>query len=329
MIIRREHRRNYTTIANELINDDRLSYEVLGLLLFLLSLPDDWEIHVNQLRRRGRIGRPRMYRILNQLQQAGYLRHDRIRDQRGVLTGGYWIVCEDPALAPPIGKKKNSSAEENRQPRPENPDVVIATSVNPTLRETHNHENPQCGESGRVLKTNYLPKTHQDQATFSLRENVRPRDESRILAEQAVAIYNAVAIECGWPQAQRLTDRRKAALNARLREAAGLVGWQAAMDKARASPFLRGETGRSPDHENWRPDLDFFVRASVFTKLMEGGYDRTNHRPRGRSGAHDPLFAALAKSIADGPRGGERQAAPDERGSADATPALPDRGVHR
>ena len=87
---------------------------------------------------------------------------------------------------------------------------------------------------------------------------------------EAVQLYNETAKEAGWPLAQKLTKPRESGLKARLRDAGGLEGWHIAMDKAKASPFLRGETGSD---RNWRPDLDFFLQAKSFTRLMEGGYD--------------------------------------------------------
>lgn len=118
MIIRRSHKRNFTTLGNEVVDDVRLSYEALGLLTYLLSRPDDWEIHVAQLTSRIKAGRDKVYRIVGELQKAGYLAHERVRDD-GVITGGRWIVREDPAL------EENSTISAETEPHTENPDVVV------------------------------------------------------------------------------------------------------------------------------------------------------------------------------------------------------------
>lgn len=89
----------------------------------------------------------------------------------------------------------------------------------------------------------------------------------------AVKAYNDVAASVGWPVAQHMTPKRKITLKARLRDVGGLSGWQQAMARARASPFLRGDSGRDRAHANWTPDLDFFLQQGTFTKLMEGKYD--------------------------------------------------------
>lgn len=96
-------------------------------------------------------------------------------------------------------------------------------------------------------------------------------------ADAALLAYNRVAEELDWPRAVRLTPARIAKLRERLIECGGIEGWTAAMARARASPFLRGESGRDKAHESWAPDLDFFLQQASFTKLMEGKYDeRTN-----------------------------------------------------
>jgi uncharacterized protein YdaU (DUF1376 family) len=95
---------------------------------------------------------------------------------------------------------------------------------------------------------------------------------------EAVELYNATAREVGWPLCQNLTDRRRSALNARLRECGGLDGWKVALEKARASPLLTGDNDRG-----WKADFDFLVQAKSFTRLMEGSYDRRGKQPDGYS----------------------------------------------
>jgi len=101
--------------------------------------------------------------------------------------------------------------------------------------------------------------------------DVVPSEESD--EAEAVQRYNAVAEQFGWSRCQDLTPARRKQLRARLKKVGGLSGWIVAMEKAAASPYLRGETKRAEGYEDWCPDLDFFVQASKFTKLLEGKYD--------------------------------------------------------
>ncbi len=109
-------------------------------------------------------------------------------------------------------------------------------------------------------------------------------DGSSMEVSAAVTAYNDAARQCGWPVAKDITAQRRVGLKARIRQAGGIEGWQAALSRARASPFLRGETGRSAGHENWRPDLEFFLKPAKFTKLLEGGYDGNPSAAAARAG---------------------------------------------
>lgn len=86
--------------------------------------------------------------------------------------------------------------------------------------------------------------------------------------EAALEAYNEVAEQVGWPKAQKLTKQRRSSIRQRLRDAGGLEGWQDALAKAKAIPWLSGQNDRG-----WKANLDFFLQAKSFTKLMEGAYD--------------------------------------------------------
>jgi hypothetical protein len=132
--------------------------------------------------------------------------------------------------------------------------------------------------------------------------------------DAAVQAYNLTADYAKWPRCQVVTDKRRRALKARLDEAGGLEGWKTAMRQAAKSSFLLGRTGRSGDHAKWRPDIDFFLAQSKFTKLMEGGYDdpagqQFQQKPQS---AHDKFNAGAAAFIAslsdDDEQGGQGEA---------------------
>jgi uncharacterized protein YdaU (DUF1376 family) len=86
--------------------------------------------------------------------------------------------------------------------------------------------------------------------------------------EIAVSKWNKAADEHGWPKVQRLTAARSKQLAGRIKEAGGLDGWQAALQKAGESDFLCGRNGA------WSGfGFDWMVKAGNFTKLMEGNYE--------------------------------------------------------
>lgn len=118
---------------------------------------------------------------------------------------------------------------------------------------------------------------------------------------EAINAYNAIADKAGLPIAQRITDKRKSAVKARLRECGGLDGWHSALAKLEASDWCCGRADRS---DGWKADLDFLTQSKSFTRLMEGFYDnRSGHQKRGQSSV-DRLKAGAAAFMAHDVAGG-------------------------
>lgn len=102
--------------------------------------------------------------------------------------------------------------------------------------------------------------------------------------QQAIDVWNSMAKESNLPIVQRLTKTRSAKLKTRLIECGGIEGWETACEKVKGSAFLTGKNDRG-----WRADFDFMLQQKSFTKLMEGGYDRSEpHHAFGNG------FAAIA-----------------------------------
>jgi hypothetical protein len=100
--IRRAARRHrYVIVDQAAVEDTRLSWAARGLLAYLLSRPDDWKVLVNDLRKRGNLGRDGIYALLRELRHAGYVRFERNRDAQGRMRGGTYIVSEIPHPASP------------------------------------------------------------------------------------------------------------------------------------------------------------------------------------------------------------------------------------
>ena len=80
VIIRRKHKTNFTVVPNQPINDPELSIGALGLLVYLLSRPDNWQVRIEQLRSRWNVGKDKIYSLVNCLCQAGYVVKQTVRD---------------------------------------------------------------------------------------------------------------------------------------------------------------------------------------------------------------------------------------------------------
>ncbi|MCH0539812.1 hypothetical protein I3F58_09590 [Streptomyces sp. MUM 203J] len=78
--------RDFTTFPNELLRDPNLSFTALGVIVYLLSLPEEARRDIRKLANRRDEGRIRVGKALRQLEGEGYLRRDPYQDSRT----GYW-----------------------------------------------------------------------------------------------------------------------------------------------------------------------------------------------------------------------------------------------
>lgn len=73
MIVRVRHDDHFTIVRNQSVRDHRLSYKATGLLVYLLSLPDDTRITREELAGCKRDGKESVRTALQELARAGYL----------------------------------------------------------------------------------------------------------------------------------------------------------------------------------------------------------------------------------------------------------------
>ena len=87
MTIRRapdDERGSYTVIDNRTVQDSKLSWEARGMLAFLLSKPSKWSVQPPALVKESPgAKRDKVYQILNELEECGYLITRRITDDAG------------------------------------------------------------------------------------------------------------------------------------------------------------------------------------------------------------------------------------------------------
>ena len=96
-ILRRRNRRTpYTTISNTPLQDKRLSLEAVGLLVCVLSLPENWLFNRKHARERFNIGREKLDRILRELKDMGYILHVQERDEAGRMSKSVYVFSDDP-----------------------------------------------------------------------------------------------------------------------------------------------------------------------------------------------------------------------------------------
>ena len=80
---------NYSVIANQPINDSGLSWGARGMLAYLLSKPNDWEVSMVDLERKSPAGAHATRTLVRELEKAGYMVRERQRTEGGKFI---WIT---------------------------------------------------------------------------------------------------------------------------------------------------------------------------------------------------------------------------------------------
>lgn len=91
---------NYYILNRNISEDKRLRWAARGLLVYLLGKPDHWKVSVTALvnetaQANTKSGRDTVYKLLNELIDAGYIERIRVACN-GKFGGVDYIVCEQP-----------------------------------------------------------------------------------------------------------------------------------------------------------------------------------------------------------------------------------------
>ena len=99
----------YSQIDNKMINDERLKAESLGVLVYLISKPEDWTISMKQLQNRFNFGREKMQSVTKNLEECGYLIRVKPQNELGQFIGTSWDVTDEPIDGNSDGAKTRQS----------------------------------------------------------------------------------------------------------------------------------------------------------------------------------------------------------------------------
>ncbi len=132
----------YTVIDRRVLEDERLSWAARGILGYLLAKPDDWQLRIGDLRRRGDLGRDALYRVLKQLRAHGYVERRVLRDPRGRIAEIDYLVHEVPSAACPLPENPDTGEPDPDGPDTAQPDPDEPDPAEPTLLSNHYTKEP-------------------------------------------------------------------------------------------------------------------------------------------------------------------------------------------
>lgn len=116
--------RPYFAMARATAQDNTLTWEARGVLAYLLSKPDDWQVMIKDLQQN--CGRDKARAILKELQAHNYLTVEQVHDSKGKFSRNQYRVYETPFT---------------ENPSTVNPSTVNPSTGNPTLTVLESEQN--------------------------------------------------------------------------------------------------------------------------------------------------------------------------------------------
>lgn len=131
-ILRKDNKEQFTVIPQGIIRDKRLSLKDIGLLISMLSLPDNWEFSENGLEVIfEHDGQASIRTGLKKLEACGYLKRERVRGSDGRMKAVNWYLSEYPVFSEPQADKPHLG-----NPSVENPSWGKPNLENPPQSNT-------------------------------------------------------------------------------------------------------------------------------------------------------------------------------------------------
>jgi len=143
-VFRVEKSREFTVIANSVFKDKTLSAKAKGILVEMLSLPENWDYTLKGLTYLFSDGIDSIRQGIRELEEHGYIVRERKRDAKGRLGGMEYVIYETPRI--PV----NFSEELSTEPVSEKPISACPIEELP-MREIPTQEAP-AEESAMTYK---------------------------------------------------------------------------------------------------------------------------------------------------------------------------------
>jgi hypothetical protein len=115
-IVKAKNQTLYTIVPNSVAKSPDLTWKAKGLLLYLLSLPEDWVVYKSELHNHSLDGRAATCSAFDELEKNGYILSVELRAADGRFKGCEYVIYPAPQLDFPIAENRISEKRisENR-----------------------------------------------------------------------------------------------------------------------------------------------------------------------------------------------------------------------
>jgi hypothetical protein len=170
--------KNFLILDKTCLNESKISWGAKGLHSYLMGLPSDWRVRVLDLQNRATNGRDSVRALLNELEKAGYILKEWVRNtETGKFNCLEYVVYEVSQKQP---EKDNTIYPCPENPSPENPATENPSPENPAT------ENPSP-EDPPLININSSKYTNNKEITAAVSAHAKP---DHVEQEAAAVISN-------------------------------------------------------------------------------------------------------------------------------------------
>ena len=160
-VFRVDKSRDFTVVANCIFKDRNLSAKAKGILVEMLSLPENWDFTLKGLTTLFTDGIDSIRQGINELEARGYIVRERKRDARGRLGGMEYVIYETPHKA--VENSPESAEPMTEEPTTENPAQESSTEEMPTTyKELSNSNTYSISMTKEENTDSFLPEVSEN-----------------------------------------------------------------------------------------------------------------------------------------------------------------------
>jgi len=100
----------FTMADNQYITDPNLTAKAKGILLYMLSRPDDWTFYMSEIKQHFSDGESAIRSGIKELIEAGYIERSMIQNEQGRFEGYCYDIFERPQIKTVCGKSTNGKS---------------------------------------------------------------------------------------------------------------------------------------------------------------------------------------------------------------------------
>lgn len=283
MIIRVSKKKEnpFAQISKAMLEDNRLTWKAKGLLSYLLSKPDNWEVRIHDLIERSKDQRDSVRAAIKELREFKYMTFERVRDEKGKIIKSAYEVYEEPINGFPVNGKPNAGKTEDGKPV----SLIISDSSDKELSDK---------EEGVSSNSESLNASSQETEDLKHKAKEDPSEEQKPLFLQVAEILEERTLGKG--HFESLSDpEREQEMNS-IRKLCEKIAGRAGNVNPVQNPeiILEGlnlflDTLEEPHMEWWKDNLQTANQLNTnFTKLIKKHQDHEADRKQsGKLNAKD------------------------------------------